>query len=574
MNANELKTELPSPLPRSVALAVLVFAFLVNAISFAASQLWVSPDASYYVELAGGLADHLDFRSQLFLIRPPGYPIFLAVLFRLFGDSSPTAIMVSQHLMIVGVVYLVTLIAWRITRRAWAALSAGLMTACSLQLITYANLVMTEAPYTLALVWAVYCLVAYHQGNRCRDLALASLLTGVSYVFRPIGMTMLPVCVTVALYSAYRASRTALVTPALPSAERVGEKVGRRKLRDAVTACATAQEQSHLHSSVSVFRRFSVSAFLAIAPAFAIVLPCMIQNQLLHGGDLSTRCADLALYFRIVNMDKLDSNDSAALNDIRAVVNEARNKGLIAENADYRLWGPVWQAYEKSRGVELADSSRIMGRAARDLIAQHPVAVLGGTIRYSLWMILVPDGFYRFHPGGAPGVRTTDGECRRDPKAAILDASTYEPMMRPWIKPYEHYLPLRSDSTSLTSFWSGLTQKFYTTIEKGPSLLGIGDTPYEAFGWLCIAGMCASLFMPNRGCWLIVVAAIGLQVVVSAFLAGPTPRYAVPVRPLLLLFPAIPFVVAIAFAKCLFRRVMQFPRNASASSTYVPVGTE
>jgi hypothetical protein len=274
----------------------------------------------------------------------------------------------------------------------------------------------------------------------------------------------------------------------------------------------------------------------------------MAQNQLIHGGDLSTRCADLALYFRIAYMDKLDSADSAALNDIRAVVSEASEKGLIPENADYRLWGPVWQAYEKTRGVGLADSSRIMGRAARDLIAEHPVAVLDGTLRYSLWMILVPDGFYRFHPGGAPGVTTAEGECKRDPSAAILAADTYEPMMLPWTKPYEHYLPLRSDATLVTPCWSGLARWFYTSIEKGPSLLGIGDTPYESFGWLCIAGMIASLFMPQRGCWLVIVAAIGLQIVVSAF-AGPTPRYAVPVRPLLLLFPTLRFVLAITLAR-------------------------
>lgn len=516
---------------------MLAVAFLISAISFAASQLWVSPDASYYVELAGGLADRFDLRSQLFLIRPPGYPVFLAVMFWLFGDASPTAIMVAQHLMVVGVVYLITLIAWRITRQSWSALLAGLMTACSLQLITYANLVMTEAPYTLATVWALYYLVRFHQTNRNRDLVLASALVGVGYTFRPIGMVLLPLCMAVALVSEFR--------------------------RFGVLAFHVRR------FGVSAFglRRLGVSTFFAVAPALGVYLPCMIQNQLLHGGDLSTRCADLALYFRIVYMDKLDTNDSAALNDIRAVVAEAREKKLIPESADYRLWGPVWQAYEKSRGIELADSSRIMGRAARDLIAEHPVAVLDGTIRYSLWMILVPDGFYRFHPGGAPGITTADGECKRDPAAPILAANTYEPMMRPWTRPYEHYLPLRSDATALTPYWSGVARWFYEKIEKGPSLLGIGDTPYEAFGWLCMAGMCACVFTRQRSSWLIIIAAIGLQIVVSAFLAGPTPRYAVPVRPLLLLFPTIPLVIAISWSwrlVCRLRASFSLPLRTSA----------
>ena len=519
----------PDPIPaipKRVAITVFPVALLVNAISFAASQFWVSPDASYYVELAGGLADRLDFRSQLFLIRPPGYPIFLAVFFRLFGNTSPTAIMVAQHLMVVGVVYLVTLIAWRITRQSWIALVAGIMTACSLQLITYANLVMTEVPYTLATVWSVYHLVAYHQCNRCRDLALASLLVGVSYLFRPIGMTLLPICVLVAVLAGWRAETISIRKTPSPLA-----KGGLRGV------------------SVRLWNVIGIRCAYAVAPAFAVVLPCMIQNQLIHGGDLSTRCADLALYFRIVYMDKLDSTRSEALNEIRSVVAEARDKRLIADNADYRLWGPVWQAYEKTRGVGLADSSRTMGRAARDLIREQPLAVLDGTIRYSLWMILVPDGFYRFHPGGSPGMRTADGECRRDPNAAILAADTYEPMMRPWTKPYEHYLPLRAESTTITPLWSGLARWFHTHIENGPSILRIGDSPYEAFGWLCIAGMLASLFLPQRGCWLIVIAAIGLQVVVSAFLAGPTPRYAVPVRPLLLLFPTLPVLLVVSLIR-------------------------
>lgn len=498
-------------LPRWVTISVLSAALLINALSFAASQLWVSPDASYYVELAGGLADHGDFRSQLFLIRPPGYPLFLAAMFLLFGAASPTAIMVAQHIMVVGVVYLVTLIAWRIARSPIAAAASGLMAAASLQLITYANLVMTEAPFTLAFVWAVYQLVVHHQSCSRRNLALASLLTGVSYLFRPIGMALLPVCAAVAMAQLLR----------------VNEK-GRRFL-------ATWLEYKRL-------KELTGRLGWAVAPAFAIVLPCMAQNQMIHGGDLSTRCADLALYFRIVYMDKLDSQDSAALNDIRSVVLQARDQGLTVSNADYRLWGPVWQAYEKVRGVGLADSSRIMGRAARDLIKEHPIAVAAGTVKYSLWMILVPDGFYRFHPGGAPGIQTADGECRRDPEAAILAANTYEPMMRPWTGPYAHYLPLRSEPTVLTPLWSGLARWFYHEMEKGPSL-GIGDSPYEFFGWVCFLGMAVAMFHPNRGCWLIVIAAIGLQIVVSAFLAGPTPRYAVPVRPLLVLFPVVPFLL-------------------------------
>ncbi len=514
-------------LPRLILGCVVVAATLICALSFGGSHLWASPDASYYVELAGGIADNQDFRSELFLIRPPGYPLMLAAIFRIFGAASPTAIQIIQHVMVVATTALVAMIAWQLTRHRAAALAAGLMTACSLQLVSYANLIMTEVPYTLALVASVYCLIAYHLHGRLRMLAAASALAGISYLFRPIGMAVIAVCLAAAMHRCWL--------------------------------------ESGVPRSLVAVRRVTALSLAAIAPAFVVAAPAMLQNKLIHGGDLSSRCANLALYFRVFEMDKLDSDKSAALTDIRSVVREAVSRGVVPRDANWRVWGPVWQAYSAVRGAGLAESSEIMGQAARDLIREYPLATLDKTTRYSFWMVLVPDGFYRFHPGGAPGLINAAGESVRDPQADILASNTYEPMLRRWIDPWQHYLPLQSEPTPLTSIWSGAAGWFRRHIEKGPSILGVGDSPYEAFGWLCLFGMAAACFAPRRSTWMLIIGVIAFQVVVSAFLAGPTPRYAVPVRPLLLLFPAVAILVPWRLARHLFARRSSLGRHAVPS---------
>ena len=64
----------------------------------------------------------------MFLVRPYGYPLMLAAIFRVFGSSSPVAIVVVQHAMLVVVAVLASLIAWHATYRRPVALMTGLLT--------------------------------------------------------------------------------------------------------------------------------------------------------------------------------------------------------------------------------------------------------------------------------------------------------------------------------------------------------------------------------------------------------------------------------------------------------------
>ncbi|UCC30768.1 MAG: glycosyltransferase family 39 protein [Phycisphaerales bacterium] len=528
---------------KGVLIVVTIVALLISALSFSASQLWSCPDTTYYVRLAGGIADNLNFTDELFLIRPPGYPLMLAAIFALFGANSPIAILIVQYVLVVGITLVTVLTAWHLTYHRGVCLVAGLMCACSLQLLAFANMIITEVPYTFALVLSVYFLVKYHRLGHGQALALASLMAGVSYLIRPIGMTVVALCVVAVLHRAWKGWKDR--APATSSGVIRRSTSGFRRAR-----------------TPARWRRAVGGLTLAVAPAMIVALPAVALNRLVHGSNLSGLCSNLALYHRIAAMDRLDSTESEAMGDIHAVVDEAIEQGHLAPDADFRQWGVVWRAYEKVRNVPLAESSAVIGQAARDLVMENLRPTLELTVRYSYWMIMVPDWWYRFHPGGTPGIVTETGECRADITAEIFDVATYEPMLSHRIHPYDRYLPLTSEPRATTPLWSGIARWFYRHIQKGPPLVGLGDSPYEEFCWLCLFGMLVSLVTRARMTWLLVTGVVFLQVVVSAWLAGPTPRYAVPVAPLMLLYAAL-FIVAPVW---LTAAVLRFRRAPIASA--------
>lgn len=522
---------------KGVLIIVALVALVINVLALSASQLWVAPDTYSYVTLGGGIADHLDFRQHLFLIRPPGYPLFLAAIFRLFGPRSPTAILVAQHAMVVGVAVVTALIAWHLTNRRSVTLLAGLMCACSLQLLAFANVILSEVPCTFALVLSVYFLTKYHRLGRGRFLAMASLMAGVSYLFRPISMLAVAVCVAAALHQTWKLRETGLR--------------GHR-----TSTSQASRRRSRRLGSPFWWHRAVAGLTLAVVPAMAVALPGMIQNMRVHGARLSGFCTNVVLYGRAVGWDGLDSTTSEALADIRAVLKEAIDRGCLPPDADYRERAVVIKAYRGVRNIPPAESGAIMGRAGRDIIRENLWRQLELTARYVAWMTLVPDAFYRFHPGGAPGkIDPANAAFRiRDKDAEIFDVATYEPMLRRWLQPYWHYLPLRSNPGVTTPLWSGIARWYYRHIDKGPPLVGVGDSPYEEFRFFCLVGVVVSLLTRERTTWLLMTGVVFLHIFGSAFFGGHHPRYAVPSGPLLLIYAALLIVMTVRLLAAAVRR--------------------
>lgn len=485
----------PDQSPNVALWIVGITALIIHALAVSASRLWLYPDSRWYLELSVAIVDHLDLGHELFLIRPAGYPAVVAGLMALFSAYSAAAILIVQHAMVCATGVLAALTAWYTTSSRWVTLLAGLLCACSLQLTAWANVLMTEATYTLLLVAAVCLLVRFHRQGDSRWLIGASALAGVGYLVRPVGILTVVFCVVAAVHRAWMDS-------------------AHEELRTKV-------------------RCWVALLCLAIVPALVAAAPRMAHSAWLRAKYDFGGTMGLVMFNRAAGVEELDCPSSEALRDIDAVVAEAKLRGLLDPDDRIVDWFRVRRLYETVRGTPLGESSLIISQAGRDLFDAHRWLLLRRTFRQIAWAFLIPDGTYRFQPGGKHG----DGYfLAKD--AEILSIDSYDGMLQHELAQHKSRLPLRADATPTTPLWTTIARWYYRHIDRGPPLLGIGDSPYEAYVWLCFAGMAAAMLSRRRMTFLIIAGVIFVQVFVSVFLAGSQPRYAMPTAPLLNIFMA------------------------------------
>jgi hypothetical protein len=283
-------------------------------------------------------------------------------------------------------------------------------------------------------------------------------------------------------------------------------------------------------------RLLPIGLVAALGPALALATIWSIANTVTHPDPSTDRCFDYVLYAGLVSFRDLDSADSAALAEIRQVVEEAVRQGHVPPGADYRDRGTVIRAYAGVRQASFAEATAVMGRAGRDVLLEHPWPAARGALKHAAWLLMLPDPVYRFQPGGAAGV---DGKRRAD--AALFDIGTYSfgpGSWEPTLAAYRHYLPLTTEPRPLTGAWSAFARWFYSHVDCGDALLGLRDSIYEELMAVCLMAGLATLVTRDRQAWLLIAVTIGLHIGVSAFFGGPQARYTAPIKPLLLLYPA------------------------------------
>jgi 4-amino-4-deoxy-L-arabinose transferase-like glycosyltransferase len=169
---------------------ILGFAFALRLVWIAFSDWQPTPgdDAYRYDFAARALADgrgyvHLDGTPTAFW--PPGYPLLLAVAYRVVGETVTVAQMLNVVLgtATVGLVYL---IGRRTLGERPALVGAGIV-ACFPSLIFFTSVTMSETAFTFVALLGIYLLLVEAESERPRDLRLllaSGLILGLASLVR------------------------------------------------------------------------------------------------------------------------------------------------------------------------------------------------------------------------------------------------------------------------------------------------------------------------------------------------------------------------------------------------------
>lgn len=177
-----------------IAAAILLLAFaarLIGALCFPNDAPF---DSVVYMRIARNIVDHHIYASEAVapyspcFFRMPGYPMFLAAVYALFGEGAATATRVLQSVIDTGTAWLVAWLAYLWSPRAWtvsqrkdAALTALLCSALCPFVAIHVTSLLTEVVVTFT--WAAALLaatIAFAQRRRPERAHLAWLVTGIT----------------------------------------------------------------------------------------------------------------------------------------------------------------------------------------------------------------------------------------------------------------------------------------------------------------------------------------------------------------------------------------------------------
>jgi 4-amino-4-deoxy-L-arabinose transferase-like glycosyltransferase len=170
-------------------------------------------DQGGYDRLGAGLATTGQFtrypESPTFIpevLRTPGYPIFVAAVYLLFGTGNHMAVAIAQAFVFAGICLLVYLLARRATDER-TAIVAALMTSLYSPLPYFGALVLTELWTAFVATAAMVLCLKAAQGGKIRDFAIAGALFGATTLVRP-AFVLLPFFFAIGVPLLVRAQRT------------------------------------------------------------------------------------------------------------------------------------------------------------------------------------------------------------------------------------------------------------------------------------------------------------------------------------------------------------------------------
>jgi len=180
-----------------LSLIVLAAAFRLGVVHWLQSDS--AGDSIVYEQIARNVLEHHVYSHMdeapfaPSYVRLPGYPLFLAAIYSIFGHTNNTAVRIVQALIDTGTCVLVAWLAWLWQpderRKMLTAIAALALAAINPFTTIYAATILTEVPATFLIVAAcIATTFAFREEKFERELrwwALAGLLTGIDVLFRP-----------------------------------------------------------------------------------------------------------------------------------------------------------------------------------------------------------------------------------------------------------------------------------------------------------------------------------------------------------------------------------------------------
>jgi hypothetical protein len=479
--------------------AVLVFGACVHAMAIAAVPLILVPDSVWYAQLGAGIADQLDFSNELFLQRPVGYPALLAVIFALCGAKSPIALLILQHAMVLATAWLAMGIALELTRARWVMALTGLGVVCSLQLVGYAQAVLTEVPYTLLIVLLLWLTVRFHARGYWRLLAIASAVAGLATLVRPTGQYMAAICLLAALHRC------------LIERDRAGSRL----------------------------IRWVRATGLAVVPCLAVTMLAVLFNGLVLGEFRSLSRTGASLFYRTRVEDQLNSSTNEALGRIDFALDQYEASRPPGSSPPTRYMSYfVTDACRAVYGMTPSEADQLMVDASVGLILEHPGVFARKSAASAVRMPFLVDDIHRFVPGGC----VTDGWHAPSHEMFIGTNAYYRSTARLDVGDiHDRYLPTVHEPRWATRMWRSLVGLHYRYVEHGRSLTRLTDSLHEDYVLLVMVGGLLLLVQRRPSTSAILIGAVVLHVLI-AVLVATCARYMAPIQPVLKLFVAVAVV--------------------------------
>lgn len=508
-------------------IVVLAAAILVNLVAFFGGTLLFMPDSANYVLGAITLVNNGEVYMNA--VRSPGYPIFLSFFFAIFGSSFLFWGTLAQHILLIVTALIIKRLTYALVPINLVAILAGLFSAFSLQLVSYANFPMSEVLYAFLCTTTVFATITFIRTGRTRYLLMGIAAISIGALVRPAGLYF-PLFII------------ALATARLIRAP------GRTQLQN-----------------------WKPVIFATVIFA-AIVGPPMVHNLLTHGHFKLVGNLGQNLYSNTVEYGVWDSG-SPAVQEIKTYFDEwtaaKRAKGEeVPDNISWRNHWPATNTYLAATNKSLWDADAIFLEAAMDSIKAHPVQFIVHLLQNLKITFLyaeptyryMPDYFYEgdekpWHmPGALPLAWPDDSRARL---ARIIEGRGDVPDN-----------PARfSEPTKLTPLY-GLMATAYNHLINNHSI------HYALVSILGLMFATWRMFRTRDPAWLTVLVAFAYFGLLPLLVVPGSPRHRLPVDPLLATFAAIGVFSLLSLARRILREVRFFSSNTVGDSDDLHVKVE